>query len=871
MPNKIIIIDGNSLLFRAFYATYNEDKEKLMHSHDGTPTNAIYAFSNMIVGLLKTLKKGDGIFVAFDAGKHTFRHQQYEGYKAQRKPLDESLKIQLPLARDLLDSLNITHYEDERFEADDIAGILAKEADSAGFLVEIYTSDKDYLQLINDRIMIKLIKRGLKDIKEMTPQSFYDEWGIRPIQIVDYKGLMGDASDNLKGIPLVGDKTAKKLIQEYGSLEEIIKAAPTFNTKIGQNIVTYQDQGKMCKDLAIIRTHETLSIDVNDTIYSGYDFKKISNFASSYDLNTLLNKLPKNLRLATEENKVTYKEITSLDDIKIESDFGLAVYEENVNYHDAKLYGITISLPNGENYYISYDFLKNSGDLQGFLSKTAYKKFVFDHKKTKYILEKHGIKLDGVVFDLLLASYLIDSGLSNDIGSILSYFNIDISYADKVDSLFNESENGILLRAATSHYSLALYDQIKDRLLSLNQWQLFTDIELPLSTVLEEIEYEGFPVDKSVLLNLKEDFSAKLNAIEQDIYNLVGEEFNIASPKQVAVILYDKLGLKSNRDRSTSSEYLSELLDDHPVVSKILEYRKYAKLISTYIDGIIPYIHEDNKLHATFNQALTSTGRLSSSEPNLQNITIRDDESKLIRKAFTYNDKNLKILSLDYSQIELRILAHLSGSKTLIDAFNSDEDIHEATARKIFHIDKDLPVDPHLRRQAKTVNFGIIYGISDWGLAEQLEIPVKEAKAIIESFYEAFPEIKSYLESIVKNTEKLGYTSTIFNRRRYLPDINSTIFPKRNFAKRAAMNAPIQGSAADLIKIAMIKVKEALESGNYEAKIINQIHDEILIKVPDNEKDDVLKLVKNIMENCVKLNVKLEVDGGYADNWHDVK
>lgn len=867
MP-KIIVIDGNSLLFRSYYATYNPDPDKIMKNHDNIPTNALFAFSNMISNLLKELKKGDGIFVAFDAGKHTFRHKEFAEYKANRPPCPENLLIQMPIAREFLNSLNIKYYEDESIEADDIAGNIAKKAEALGYSVDIYTSDKDYLQLIDDKITIKLIKKGLKDIKNMTPQSFEEERGFKPIQIVDYKGLMGDPSDNLKGIPKVGDKTAKKLIVEYTTLENIIENAPNFNSKVGESIVENSKNGLMCKHLAYIKVDDDLPINISDIIYEGYNFETINNFANKYDLRTLINKLPLQLRQKSIHNhKVSFKEIDSdeINKIIFNQNIGLSVDIDNDNYHDAALLGILITT-NDETYYIAKENLKNNNILS-MLKNKEISKFCFDIKKIKYILNKNDIEIDGLYFDLLLASYLLNSSLKPNIESVLTNFGIDISYAYQNDSLFSISNP--IISAIESFYSLSLYDDVINKLKEKDQYDLLINMEQPLAIVLEEMEYEGFPLDANYLKQLGEVYKEKIKELEEEIFNLAGEKFNVSSPKQVSNILFDKLNLPSNKKYSTSFEYLKDIQDEHPIIGKILEYRKYNKLLTTYVDGLIPFIHNDGKIHATFNQALTATGRLSSSEPNLQNISVRDNESKLIRKAFHYNEDNLNILSLDYSQIELRILAHLSNSQTLIDVFNSDEDIHAATAKKVFKVNGEL--DPSLRRKAKAVNFGIIYGISDWGLSEQLDISLKESKEIIESFYKEFPEIKAYLNSLVQSAQDKGYATTMFNRRRYIPELNSSEYQKREFAKRAAMNAPIQGSAADLIKIAMINVSKALKEHNLKAKIISQIHDEIILKVSDDEKDIVYNLVKDTMEQCVKLKVKLKVDGGYGKTWFDAK
>lgn len=863
--SKIIVIDGNSLLFRAFYATYY-DPSNIMRTKSGQATNAIFAFSNMITSLLTNLKKGDGIFVGFDAGKHTFRHQEYKDYKANRPELPKDLITQFPIARELLDKLNIVHYECDNLEADDICGIIANKAQKEGYKVYIYTSDKDYLQLIDENITIELIKKGLKDIKEMTPQTFKEEWGFEPIQITDYKGLRGDDSDNLKGIPGVGDKTAKQLISQFGDLESIIQNADT-KTKVGRNIIEFQDNGRMCKHLAIIAKDQEIPIEVNETIYNGYKFNSVSEFANKYEFKSLVSKLPKLFKQEEKHNeKVNFCEVFDSNSIDFDDKIGIDVDIENVNYHDAVFNGLAFTT-SSKTFYISKANLLKDEKLLSILKNPNIKKFAFDFKKVRYVLAKNNIEVNGLFFDLILASYLIDSSIKNDIESVLNYYSIDISYATTKNLLFDDSTKQISI--ATSFYSIGLFEEIKEKLLARNQYELLVNIEQPLTIVLCDMELEGFPLDKETLLSFKTIYQEKLDILTKEIHLLAGEEFNINSPKQVSHILFEKLNLKSNRKGSTSVEFLEMIKNEHPIISKILEYRKYAKIISTYVDGLIPFIHEDGKVHSTFNQALTTTGRLSSSEPNLQNISTRDEEGKQIRKAFFYKDPTLSILSLDYSQIELRILAHLSDAKSMIEFFNNDEDVHASTAIKIFNLDRE-PTSAE-RRRAKTVNFGIVYGISDYGLSEQLDCPISEAKEIIKNFYQAFPEIKKFLNHLIDDATEKGYAETMFHRRRYLPELQSSQYQVREFAKRAAMNAPIQGSAADLMKVSMIQVYNAIKEKGFKSKIVSQIHDELIFKVYEDEKEEFYKTVKEIMENSVKLKVKLKVDGGYARDWFSAK
>lgn len=865
---KAYVIDGNSLLFRAYYATAYGPNPVIMRNKEGVPTNAIFAFANMINKILAMLKEGDVLFVGFDTGKKTFRHQEDENYKANRKECPEELKIQMPIVRDMLKALNVFTYEKEGYEADDICGTFAKQAGAQGYNVLIYTSDKDYLQLIDKKINIQLIKTGMSNIVVMDENAMMETYGFTPIQIIDYKGLRGDASDNLPGIPGVGDKTAVKLIQEYGSLEKIIEAAPTFGSKVGQAIVENQDKGRRCKHLATILLDVELPFKVADTVYEGYEFDKINAFCNKYELKQFLNRLPNKLqKSSTKDADIEYQEVITLKDKPLEKKIGISLDIEPGNYNRSEVYGIALSDGNSH-YYIKIDDAKNDETLKQVLKDASYEKHCFDYKMIKVALAHQGLEIEGLVFDALLAVYILDTSMNGDVDSVMRYFGMNIAASnEEALSIFDNSNP---LRAAKIAYScLKIANKALAEIDKLECLKLYYEVDIPLTSVLAEMELEGFPLDPTKLENLGEIFKTKQEEYRKQIYELAGEEFNIDSPKQVGEILFNKLGLNiGGRKVSTSVEVLKELKDVHPIVDKILQYRKYAKLMSTYVTSLVGQVYEDGKIHALFNQALTATGRLSSSEPNLQNISIRDEEGKLIRQAFYYKDENYWILSLDYSQIELRILASLSGCKALQEVFLSGEDIHASTAKKVFHTDNPTADE---RRKAKAVNFGIIYGISDWGLAEQIGTSNKKAKEIIDSFYMAYPEIGRYFQGISSEVTKNGYVTTLLGRRRYLREVHDSNYQVREFARRAAMNAPIQGTAADLIKIAMINVNKALKENKLESKMILQIHDELLFKVPEKEKDIVYKLVKDIMEHALKLDVKLEVDGGYGRSWYDCK
>lgn len=862
---KMLIIDGNSLLFRAYYAT-SYTGAPIMRTKEGVPTNALFAFANMMHRIMSTLPIDGHMIVAFDTGKKTFRHQELETYKANRKPCPEDLIVQMPLARELLHALGVYTAEMDGYEGDDIAGTVAKKAEKEGYTVEIYTSDKDFLQLISERIEIHILKKGLSEVDIINQQNMKEIFGFDPIQIQDYKGLRGDSSDNLPGIPGIGEKTAVKLIQEYGSLENIIAHASSIKGKLGEKIIENQELGRLCKHLAIIETDVPLSFSLDETRYQGYSFEEISNFCMRYELKQLLAKLDKKWK-RTEQDAIEIEPqiITSFKGFPAPEEIGIAVDYEKGNYHQAELYGMALSIQQRV-YYIEKEALEKDITLQSWLADPHIAKYGFDYKASKVLLSRYHIPMEGLAFDLLLAAYLLDSSLTNDPETVFSYFNILLSETPEI-SLFSQQDKK--KTAEIAYYSLQIVPRVREELAKIQALSLLDDIELPLAEVLAKMEIEGFPLDVPTLDAIGDQFKDKLASITDKIYALAGEKFNISSPKQVATILYDKLGLPGNKKGSTSIDVLKSLVNQHPIVSLILEHRKYAKLVSTYIDGLKNYLYPDGKLHAIFNQALTTTGRLSSSEPNLQNISVRDEEGKWVRKAFFYPNPNTYILSLDYAQIELRILASLSQCQKLIQAFNEHEDIHSVTARHIFHIEGDVP--PALRRKAKAVNFGIVYGISDWGLSEQIGVPPKEARQIIDSFYQAYPEIAIYLKQTVEFAEQNGYVVTALGRRRYLREIHDSSYQVREFAKRAAMNAPIQGTAADLIKVAMIQIDRKLTERQLKAKMVLQIHDELLFQVDQDELDIVYQLVKETMEHAMEFTVQLEVDGSAAHTWYDAK
>ena len=865
MP-KITIIDGNSLLFRAYFATAYPGVE-IMRTQDGTPTNAIFAFSSMINKILGALKKDEGLMVAFDAGKDTFRKEQLESYKANRKPTPEDLVRQFPMARDFLKALGIFQFEQHGYEGDDIAGTVAKLAEKEGYQVTIYTSDRDFLQLVDNNITVNIIRKGMSDIVAMTPEVVKETYGFEPLQIIDYKGLRGDASDNLPGIKGIGEKTAVKLIQEYGSFDNIIAHASEFKGKLGEAIIADQETGRLSRDLAIIKTDVPLPFGINETIYQGYDFTSVSEYCQKYELKQFMSKIvQKWKKVELEQTEINVKTVNSLKELGEVKEIGLALDYADDNYTVGSLYGLAVASDKG-NYYIAFDDFKNDQATLDILKNPDIKKYCYDYKAIKVALAKNNIAIAGLYFDLLVASYLVDSSLKNDVEVVMNIYGIDLSNnGDTLSLLSNEDSQKT---GKIAFFSWKLCSRVTEELKKTESLKLYQELETPLTDTLADMEIEGFPIDVKVLDEFGDEYKKKAKELEEEIYALAGEKFNIASPKQIGEILFNKLGLYANKKLSTSVDSLKEIANEHPIVNKILEYRKYFKLITTYVEGLKKHIYPDGKIYAKFNQALTTTGRLSSSEPNLQNISVRDEEGKLIRKAFYYPDENYEILSLDYSQIELRVLAALSNCQGLKDVFLSHEDIHSATAKKIFNLQGE-PTSLQ-RRKAKTVNFGVVYGISDWGLAEQLEIGPKEAREIINSFYSSFPEVATFFQRIVADATRDGYVSTLLGRRRYLRELHDANYNVRESAKRAAMNAPVQGTAADLIKYAMNKVHQALLDNKLETRMICQIHDELIFRVPKKEKETAYKLIKDIMENALLIDVPLEVDGGFGRDWYSAK
>lgn len=855
--SKIVIIDGNSLLFRAYYATSYGDPSSIMRTSKGVPTNAVFAFGNMMAKILSSLKKGDMVFVGFDTDSSTFRKEEFAAYKANRAPCPEELIPQFPISREILDALSIVHYEESGVEADDICGTIAKKASAEGYQVEIYTSDKDYLQLIDENVAVLLLKTGLSNLDKMTEASLMESWGLTPSQIIDYKGLRGDPSDNIPGIPGVGDKTAKDLLHKYGSFQGVKEHMEEIPGKLGEKIRNNIEKGELSYHLASIKLDVKLPFGLESLKYEGYDFQKVAKFSKTYELTQLVSRLP--LALKKEEKAADWQTVDNLSLIKAK-EVAIILDIDHLAYHDDVLKGMAIRA-DGKTYYISIDDLLIDCAARKILEDPTVKKTVYDGKGTIYALRKNGIAIKGIVDDILLLTYLLDSSSTATPHAVYAYHSIMLPKREK------DGDN-VALCAMMAEKIGEISEKSRAILNENGEISLYEEIELPLMRVLSDMEWEGFPLSLRELEELGNEYRKERDSLERKLIELAGETINFNSPKQVADLFFEKLKLPNPRGGSTSVEALNEIKDKHEIVKVLLEYRKYQKMISTYVEGLIPHLKEDGKIHSYFNQAVTATGRLSSSSPNLQNIATRDEESRLIKKCFHYDDGNTVLLSLDYGQIELRVLASLSNAKNYIDVFLSGQDVHEETAKRIFKTEHPTPLE---RRRAKAINFAIIYGTTIYGLSEQLGSTPKEAAAFIDSFYEAYPELRLFLDGILKEVEEKGYVSTLFKRRRYLPDITDRNYAKREAARRAALNAPIQGTAADLIKIAMIRIDEYLKKSSHKCKMVLQIHDELIFALPKEEVPTLLPLLKSIMETAVELKVPLVADGGYGHSWYEAK
>ncbi len=854
---KFMIIDGNSLLFRTFYGTFRGDSTSIMRAKNGVATNAIYALANIITRIAES-DRPDYALVAFDSEEKTFRHQQFPAYKAGRKETPVDLLAQFPLAEEFLTAMGFSICKCPGYEADDIVGSMAKLASKHGFAVEIFSGDRDLLQLIDDNVVVKLTKKGFSELVVMDKQSLHDEMGISPAMITDLKGLMGDASDNIPGIAGIGEKTALKLLHEYGSLEQVLAADIT--GKIGEKIKAGKSIATMSKQLATIYKDMEFSEGLDYYIYRGIDLEKVRDFYAKYDLVSLLKKLPES------QIDLNFDFVKQIPATMLNGKCAIIMEMMEDNYHIGNLIGLGVANAKQSVFIATEDLLVDQAFLT-YLKDETHPKIGYDIKRTLVALNHHNIVVNNFNFDLALASYLMDPILKDDPASVYHMHGKNIPFIENVYVRKHyELDHVANYACIKASYLFEIEEQVKAKLSKYHLDKLYYEVELPLVFVLAKMEINGVKIDKEFLHKKSEDVAKLLQKLESQIYELAGQHFNINSPSQLAEILFDKLGLKTNKKRSTSAEILTGLLQEHPIITLLLDYRRYAKLQSTYLLGLQDYILADGKIHTIYNQMLTQTGRLSSKYPNLQNITIRDPELKEVRKAFIAAKEGSYIASFDYSQIELRVLAHLANSASMIKAFEQGEDIHSETAALIFNVPLSQ-VTKAMRREAKVVNFGIVYGMSDWGLASELGIGVSEANDFITRYFSFFPEIKAYLNKSVEDCCQDGYVKTILGRYRYVREINDNNRNVRDFGKRIAMNTPIQGSAADIIKLAMIKVAHALQTKGFQTKMILQIHDELVFDVPYSELMTVIPLIENCMTQAIQLKVKLKVDCDYGYNW----
>lgn len=848
---KVILIDGNNLMFRSYYATAYSGS--IMKNSKGFPTNALYGFTNMINKIINE-EKPTKILVAFDKGK-TFRHDNYHEYKAGRIEMPSELKQQFVVAKELLDAMGIKYFEIDGYEADDIIGTFANMiTNSDNYEGIIISSDRDLLQLINNKIKVKLLKN--KDYIMMDENTFLDMYGIEPNKIIDLKGLEGDSSDNIPGVKGIGEKTALKLLQEYGSIENLYVNLDKIKGKLFDKLNEGKDSAFMSKQLATIFKEVPMDLTLDSIIYKGSN-SHLKDIYEELEFYSFI----KNIKNANKDDDITLNVINDISNLNIKNDLAIFLEVDNEVYHKANVLGVAI-YNNEINGFIPIDVLKNSPDFLATVNKYTY-----DLKKNIVCLSKLNIDISNYSFDTMIASYLLDYNVKDDIAYLANTYNYNISFMSTIYKNNNDIDSIMLNSVKKAKFIYETHDEILSSIKN-NCFDLFNNIEMPLAYVLADMELNGMKVDKNILEDMKEEINIKIELLKKDIYNMAGCEFNLNSPKQLGDVLFDKIGIKPNKKRSTDKEYLSKYKNEFPIIDKILEYKMLSKIYSTYIIGLEEYIYEDGKIHTIYNQTLTRTGRLSSSYPNLQNIPTRYEAAKLVRKAFipTYD----MYMSSDYSQIELRLLAHLSKVPKLIEAFKSGIDIHTKTAMEIFNVSKDL-VNSEMRRQAKAVNFGIIYGISGFGLSENLDMSVMDAKEFINKYFEAFPGMKEYLDDVVANAKENGYVKTIMGRKRVIDELNNPNYIIKQSGERMALNTPVQGSSADIIKMAMIELHKKMKELKLESKMILQIHDELLFDVKKEEEDLLFKIVKETMENIYKLEVPLEVEISTGSDWYQVK
>ena len=857
---KIVLVDGNNLLFRSYYATAYTGN--IMRNKEGFPTNGVYGFVNMINKIISD-EKPEYMMVAFDIGK-TFRHEKYERYKDGRRETPDDLKVQFPVAKKILTAMGIKYLECAGYEADDIIGTISMWCEKdPEYEALIVSSDKDLLQLISDETVVKLLKT--KDYIWMDKKTFNDTYGFDPIHMIDLKALMGDSSDNIPGVKGIGEKGAIKLVSEYKTIDNIYENIDKIKGATQIKLIDGKEDAYYSKDLVTIYREVPLDITFDDLLYKGENADELIDIYNDLGFYSLLRKINTSDIKKEKSREEKFKIISDINDVKISEDTSIYLDTTIGNYHDAEILGIAL-YNSTLSCYIPYDIFKNNTNILD----TDYNLSTYDYKKLIVVFNKYGIKVPNINFDTMISAYLLNYETKDDICYLANKLNIYIPSYDKKEVVTTEEAARRAILKARFIYNTKdkLYEDMKRE----DNIYLFENIEMPLAKVLAKMETTGIRVDKKVLEEMGTEIKIKLEILTRDIYNYAGEEFNINSPKQLGEILFDKLklpGAKKNKNGYATDIDVLKKLTEYPIINKILEYRALAKLYSTYIDGIISTIREDGKIHTIYTQTLTRTGRLSSIEPNLQNIPMRSEYGRLIRKAFIPEDNSV-ILSSDYSQIELRVFAHLSGVNDLINAFKEGVDIHTKTAMDIFKVPME-GVTKNMRRQAKAVNFGILYGISSYGLAEDIGIPVKEAKEFINKYFETYPGVKDYMDKEIDEAKRNGYVKTIMNRKRVIEELKSSNYMVRSMGERMALNTPVQGSASDILKKAMVEINNIFEKENIKSKMLLQVHDELIFNVYNDEIDKVKDIVYNTMTKVFELKVPLDVDIELGNNWYEAK
>lgn len=872
---KIILVDGNNLLFRSYYATSYSGV--IMKNSKGFPTNGLYGFINMINKIIEE-EKPNYILVAFDKGK-TFRHEKYSEYKAGRREMPEELKLQFPKAKEVLDAMGIKHFEIDNYEADDIIGTLAKTVDMEDkFIATIISSDKDLLQLISKEVEVKLLKT--KGFIRFDEKTFKDTYGTTPIHMIDLKALMGDASDHIQGVKGIGEKTAINLLTKYQSLDNVYEHLNEIGGKTKEKLEQGKDDAYISYDLATIYKEVPIPFSLEDCIYKGMNIKDYKDILEELEFKSLLKKInfesEEQQTLNLEEDKKEKIQIVDYKNFDFNRPYSFYLEMDGYTYSKSKVIGCGFSNLKESCFMMIDELIANKEILENNIEKYTY-----DLKRMIILLHQYGININNCNYDSMIASYLLDYKLEDDITVLMNQFNYNCpSYEETYGTEKKKKEVNIeTTKEQCINKSRFIYDTRSKILLEIDDYdetKLFNEIEMPLSLVLADMELTGIRVDKKYLLNLKEELETKMKLMQEEIYKLADGEFNILSPKQLGEVLFDKLKIEYPKKRkkddtsySTSKDILDKIKDKNEIVEKVLEYRNLSKLYANYCVGLLDEIREDGKIHTIFNSCLTRTGRLSSSKPNLQNIPIRSDYSKLVRKAFIPEDNSI-LMSSDYSQIELRVFAHMADAKNLQEAFIEDKDIHAKTASDIFKVPIEQ-VDKKMRRIAKTVNFGILYGISSFGLSEDLKIDVASAKEFLNNYLNTYQGIKEYMEKEKEEAYQKGYVTTIMNRRRKIDELKSSNYMVRSSGERMALNTPIQGSAADILKKAMVELYRAMQEKKLKSKILIQVHDELVFNIYNGELEIMKELVKEKMEKVVKLSVPLKVDIETGNDWYEAK